>query len=148
MGAEDFACLDKNLGLQHRSKLYQNQRFSYIIRIPRSWGYSPTTEGCDSYTKTYDFGRVWTDFGDRYFDQKLQNPLPPSTQPPFALFEEEGNDYGGSGSGSGSGAGCGSGVITATQERCLEEQRLIDEEVGQREAPKAVQQGSANRGRC
>ena len=34
--------------------------FSYINRIPRSWGYSPMTEGCDLVTKTSGVGRRWT----------------------------------------------------------------------------------------
>ena len=45
------------------------------------------TEGFYLYTRSNDFGRVLAEFGDRYFDPKLQNPLDPSTLDPSTLFE-------------------------------------------------------------
>ena len=45
--------------LQNRPTLVQNHSFSYINRIPQPRGYSPVTQGCDLYTKSYEFGRVW-----------------------------------------------------------------------------------------
>ena len=74
-----FTLLRKIMGPNIGQTRFKINRSSCLKRMPRLWGYSPTTEGGVLATNSFYFDTNLAELGTRNYRKKCQKGLPPFT---------------------------------------------------------------------